>query len=546
MTTMLSLLISISLLQSAGVPSTGQRDTCEIRGRVTEKDTGLPIARAVIRIASLGGQASFTTRTDEEGRYEFTGLQPGQYSGFVDGGEFRGRYPMAALGSPAAPRGPIVLKPGEVRDGVDVALARGLAMTVRVVDEAGEPLSRIRVLLTEAGTRRQISSLSHTTDDRGLLRLFGLQPGRYIVCAEPFGAGLASSGNPDARGRERFLRTCYPSGGEGEPVRLEGADLDGIEIALKRGQTFSVSGIVLDATGAPAPIARLMLDRIERNGSSAQSIGVGADGRFRMSGVVPGDYAIRAEVGGPDRPEHRRDLEAAYVPIHLETSDLEDLVVSMARGVDVAGRITVEDPTAPLVFPPGMGTFLVSARFVDDPLPGLGGARTATATAQERVFILTGMFGRRLLDVANVPRGWYVRSIQYRGKEIIDEPTEFKAGTDPSELQVILSARGATISGRALDDRGNPVPAARVVVLPADLRRWRLAPFPGSVASAAGVFRVGPLRPGDYLVAALPPSIPPPRWDDKDLVARLADAAQRILLEADEERTIEVTVIKEQ
>ena len=544
MTTMLSLLFTIALLQGAGAPGPGQPDTCEMRGRVTEKDTGRPVAHVVVRLARLDGPGSFTTRTDEEGRYQFTGLQPGPYSGFVESGEFRGTHLRGLLGSAAASRGPITLKPGEVREGVDVALARGLAMTVRVVDDAGEPLSRIQAVASELGSRRQISSFAHTTDDRGLLRLFGLQPGRYIVCAEPFGGALGVPGNAGARGRERYLRTCYPSG-DGEAVRLEGADVDGIEIVLRRGRTFGVSGIVLDATGAPAPSAILLLDRIERNRTQGSSISVNADGRFRLSGVVPGDYAIRAEVGGPDRPEHRRDLEAGYVPIHVESSDIDELVVSMARGVDVAGRITLEDPTVPLAFPMGMGSFLISARFVDDPLPGLGGARTANASAQERVFVLTGIFGRRLLDVANVPRGWYVKSIQYRGKEIIDEPTEFKAGSDPSDLQVILSTRGATLSGRALDDRGNPVRGARVVALPADLRRWRLEPFTSSAASTEGTFRLGPLRPGDYLVAALPPSTPPPRWDDKSLVARLAEAAERIRLEADEERAIDVKVVRE-
>jgi len=58
-----------------------------------------------------------------------------------------------------------------------------------------------------------------------------------------------------------------------------------------------------------------------------------------------------------------------------------------------------------------------------------------------------------------VPRGWSVKSIRYDGKEIVDEPTEFNDNSDPSALEVVLSNRGAVVTGRVVDDSGNAVAA---------------------------------------------------------------------------------------
>jgi hypothetical protein len=135
-------------------------------------------------------------------------------------------------------------------------------------------------------------------------------------------------------------------------------------------------------------------------------------------------------------------------------------------------------------------------------LPGSGGLRHGHA-GEDRIFTLTGMFGKRTIDVANVPRGWYVKSIRYEGKDIIDVPTEFKAGTDPAALEIVLSSRGAVVAGRVLDDRGEPVRGARVIMLPADPARRNRLDLTYATASRAGTFRVGPQRGGDYLIIAL-------------------------------------------
>ena len=161
---------------------------------------------------------------------------------------------------------------------------------------------------------------------------------------------------------------------------------------------------------------------------------------------------------------------------------------------------------------------------------------------EERQFVLTGIFGRRTLELANVPRGWYVKSVRYEGHEIIDQPTELKAGTDPARLEVVLSNRGAVVTGRTVDDRGVPVGAARLFLFRADDVQSRVA---DARTSTDGTFRLGPVRGGDYLIVALPASAPPPRTGDWDRLARLAAIAQRLTLDDLDARMLDVRVVTE-
>ena len=65
-----------------------------------------------------------------------------------------------------------------------------------------------------------------------------------------------------------------------------------------------------------------------------------------------------------------------------------------------------------------------------------------------------------------------MKSIRYRGKDVIDTPTDFGASSDPAELEIIMSNRGAVLTGRVTDDAGNPVRGARVLVLSTNPDRW--------------------------------------------------------------------------
>ena len=546
----LPLIFLVAFLQDTSPPTAGappEERAAAIRGRITDKERGLPLTRAVVRLHKLDQSKPLYARTDDNGRYEFVGLAPGEYTGFVEPGEHRATHLTQPLADPATPRRRgIVLSPGEVREDVNIALPRALAITVRVVDEWGGPLSGLEINVMAAGTGRQVYGSFHPrqTDDRGRLRVYGLSPGSYSVCAEI--RRIGGSAQRTAAAQERFLSTCYPSTSnesEAEPVTLQRADVD-LEIRMRRGRTFSISGIVVDASGTPAPQAMALLNQYESRRSSGTTFNIGPDARFTITNVVPGDYAITAEIGGPHRPEHRREQENAFYPVRVDSSDVEGLVITTTKTIDVHGRVTLEDTTVPLPKPPGSAArLMVLARLANDWLSGTGSQRPGTMD-QDRRFVLDNMFGSRVLDFANVPRGWYVKSVRYQGKEIIDTPTEFVSDGGHPALEVILSTRGSVVTGRVLDDRGDPVSRGRVLMFRAgdDLRK--LEPFSSVAVSSSGAFRTGPVRAGEYLVVALPPGVASPDSRDHARLRDLMESANSVTLGAEEERTLDVNVIR--
>ena len=71
---------------------------CEIGGRVTDKETGQPIARAIVGISMNGGKTRLATRTDDEGVYRFTDLSARPVHGTRRTGEFRATHISTSIG----------------------------------------------------------------------------------------------------------------------------------------------------------------------------------------------------------------------------------------------------------------------------------------------------------------------------------------------------------------------------------------------------------------------------------------------------------------
>jgi hypothetical protein len=144
----------------------------------------------------------------------------------------------------------------------------------------------------------------------------------------------------------------------------------------------------------------------------------------------------------------------------------------MAKAVVVAGRVTLENGQPTIPRDPGSALLRVRARLSGDRLRSEGGSRDAPVGYGDRVFYLGRMFGTRTLEVLNVPRGWYVKSIQYEGKDITNTPVEFTGSRDPSRLEIVLSNRGGVVSGRVVDDREEAASGARVILFPANPEQW--------------------------------------------------------------------------
>jgi hypothetical protein len=527
-------LLSLILAQAVQ-PQTG---TAEIRGRVTDVETGAPLAGVAISVGRLG-EPSRSISSDASGAYRFTNLPAGRYHGGVIGNRYHGKYATFQSLLSDGRSSPLVLKDGEVRE-LNIALRRTRAILVRVVDEWGDPLSRISVTVRDARTGRFAGGdMRHRTDDLGRIRLFGLDSGRYTICTEPGTMGLPSDSGRDGLG---LLSTCYPSTTDprqAEVVAVDRTDVGELEIRVRTGATFTITGTVFDASGKPAVGARLGLSKYSSGGSATRGVAVDDQGRFKMTNLQAGEYAIEGSVGGRNRPDQRRPFEGTFLPLDVQ-SDL-DLVVHLQRSVDVNGRVTLEDSGTPLPKPPGSG-LMITTRLADDRLVGQGSSTSAMART-DWTFSLTNLFGARRLRVGNVPRGWYVKSVRYQAKEIIDRPVAFEDAREPRDVEIVLSSRGAVVAGRVLDAVGRPVRGARVVAVRAE------EPRPDDTfqvsASPNGTYRLGPLRDGEYFLFARPAGAAILQSGDWDRLKLLLKSAVRISLGPLEERAVDLTVIED-
>jgi hypothetical protein len=475
--------------------------TAVIRGQVTDKETGAPMPRALVtmRLLAQGNRVSQSI-ADHDGRFEFVNLATGRYEVSATAGEHRGGYLRASYQERPVPAGvtpTLTLKDGEIRTDITIALPRALAVSGRVVDEFGDPLAGVNTSLIPLGAESRGSfQRGGTTDDLGMFRLYGVMPGRYLVCTQVEFTDMLSRGE-GAAPSERFASTCYPSAlqqSDGQPVVVGTSDVDGIEIRMRKSRAFSISGTVVDSTGAP--VANPSVTLVHFRGDGAASTGSSAPGgAFLFRGLLPGEYAVEAS-SGADRV---RQDERGFVSLQVANEDITNVVVTLQKAASVSGRILFED-TAPSL-PPG-NAITISPQPVRRAMyiP----SRPATVDA-DHAFTLTDLFGPNRLNVQGLPRGWAVKSIRYRGQDITGTAAEFATDTN-QQVEITLTSRLAVVSGTVMDDSAKPAAGALVMMLPADPKRWTaefLYQYPRTGVSRDGRFALPGVVAGDYLLVAI-------------------------------------------
>jgi hypothetical protein len=377
---------------------------------------------------------------------------------------------------------------------------------------------------------------SRQTDDRGAFRVFGLVPGRYRICADL---------DTDFMERtEAFVRTCYPSTAvedESPAVTLAAGENSEIEIRMLRTRVFTLSGTIVDVSGAPAARAFVTFSRILKDGAGGgRGWQIDETGRFTVGGLPPGDYGIYASIGGSSYGEDdRREPKAGYVSVAL-TSDVENMVIPMTRPAKVAGRVAFEDS------PPRQPLSLRVTPVDALPVYGMNRLRRGTASVREDLtFVLEDLYGQQFLNVEGLGSEWVVKSIRHRNEDITGLPVEYKSTSDPNDLQIVLTSRVARVVARIVDETGKPTKDGRVMLFPADPRQWvrALGTVQQGIRQKDGSYLVAPIRAGEYFVVA---SAAEDVIDtvDRSRMEALAKAAERITLSEHEERQIELRVVR--
>lgn len=342
------------VIPAAPDPGPAPKGTGAITGSVTDAVSGRAIAGAIVALENrVPGQPrrSYSQVTTPKGRFAFVDLPASDTyflttgkTGYLDSGYNRP--------DPRGPGAPIALADGQWIHDVRVTMALPGSISGVVADERGAPIvgAYVRVLpqVLISGRTQWLAGSVAVTDDRGVYRIPGLGPGKYLVSVPsvqatlPVGAAIRTPGAwsgtsmadlrmaSDAAKAERLVvdagdgeqvvvgryatspisadgrRTAYPitfypnvpTPAAATPVDLRTSeDRAGVDFSLQPVRTSRVSGVV---QGPPDAVGNLLLRLLPvgleefGQGSEAATTVTLADGRFTFFDVPEGSYILEA------------------------------------------------------------------------------------------------------------------------------------------------------------------------------------------------------------------------------------------------------------
>ena len=302
--------------------------TAIIRGHVFDGASGQPLRKAQVRAFSPELRENRLAITDNNGAYEIKNIAAGRYTLNAN----KGSYVNLQYGQtrPFEQGKPLEVLNGQTVEKIDFKLPRGAVVTGRVVDENGEALSDVQVVIMRyqyvAGRRQLQPGRFGTTNDIGEFRLFGIPPGQYFVTAT-----LRTPGGPNdapTDDRSGYAPTYYPGTtnvSEAQRITLTvGQTMSDINIALTPTRLARISGAAVDSDGKPLQSAIILLAQMS-GPMIISSIGsqMKPDGTFTIANVAPGEYVVRAMVNTGNLLTASQELIQANVTVSGD--DINDL-----------------------------------------------------------------------------------------------------------------------------------------------------------------------------------------------------------------------------
>lgn len=534
-------------------PGEPERGTAAIRGQVLAADTGAPLRRAQIRVMSQtpGGGASMA-QTDAQGRFEVVQLAAGRYTVMAS----RSGYVSMQFGqrAPNQPGTPIEIADGQQMDKLNFVLARGGAISGRIVDDFGEPVSSVQVTVQRyaymGGVRRLVGAGSEggmdRTDDLGQFRIHSLPPGEYYLSAtlrtmEFMGSNMTAMPGTS----EGFAPTYFPgttSAAEARRITVRaGQDVTNMSFALVSARMGRISGRVTTSAGEPLAGGQIMIaprsDDVIGMPFGMTGAQIRADGTFQTGALAPGNFTLIVQARDPMDPNG----EVARADVQVSGEDVLDVFIVTGRAGIVRGRIVSDDGTE-LPFKPAQVRIFTQPRE-----PGrVGFGMRPSRVNDDWSFELTGLTEpvRLTVSLADVPGGgWVPRHAWKDNADLLDTAVEIGPGQTVEDVEVVLSRKVTELSGLVTDDRQQPVTDASVVIFPDDKERWTFGSRYLRLVrpDTNGKYAVR-LTPHDGYRAIVVRGLEDGQFSDPEFLARALDYATAFRLAEGETKALNLTL----
>jgi hypothetical protein len=558
---------------AAATPPAQSLGMAVLSGSVVIAGSGEPARKARVTLSGQELRDDRIVATDDRGRFTFPALPAGRYTlSASKPGHVSVTYGQRRPGA-GRPGTPIQLGDGQKLI-VILQMPRGCVISGTVLDENGEPTpgTQIRALryTMQSGQHRLQQAGSGTTDDRGIYRIYGLQPGDYLVCAMPRNTGTPAVDLERMQAEITALRQSI------EAVRREQAAMMMERLAAVQAQlatddesTAGYAPVYYPGTTVAASAASIALGvgeeklgvdfqlqvvpvaRIEGtvvgpvepqnvqvtlintadavSGIGNSSTRPGRDSHFALMNVPPGQYTLmaRATVGRGGADQVRLWASADIV---VDGRSVSNVVLALQNGVTVSGRIDFQGTSRQAPADPSRIRVTLTPVAATAATRELATAAPGRVDASGRFTIGSVVPGRYRLSASGVG-GWFVESAVIGGQDTLDFPVEIKGGQNITGAAITMTDQQSELSGVVANDRGQAVPDYSIVVYPADERFWgaesrRIR----SVRPATdGTFKITNLPPGEYRIApAIDPE--PGAWYDSAFLQQLDSASERFSL----------------
>jgi uncharacterized GH25 family protein len=408
-----------------------------------------PMARLLE--ASRGSAANlFDGTSDAKGRFAVAHLPAGTWELTVKAAGFA---PLTVPGL-AVPEGKGATDLGTV------VLSPGAAVEGQVVDPDGKPIEGAEI---RALTHGAIGNMFVISRDPGAADAFTAADGAFRL-------------EDRAPGQALDLTVSHPGYGQGKAQGVAVPSAEPVRIVLQ--PTARVSGRVLGKDGKGIAGARVTLSEMVTMNMGGRSMmrpgnwkpGVtDEDGAFSYSDVSPGNVEVRAEA-----PRHQAaELKGLEAKPGQELTGVELLLPAAAI---VEGRVVSPD---------------------GQPVPGAEVTVTKTDSAQgigfSDIITQTDGDGRYILD--GVPPGPRTLEARAEGYRRAVRDLEVKEGDTTADFTL---ESGFQVSGRVIDEAGNPVVSAQLLMMAGRSFTGVLSALSGP----DGTFHFDGVQPGTFRLTA--------------------------------------------
>jgi len=556
-------LLTTLLITQVGPP----RASGAIEGSVVDSITMLPIANAPITLST--GTSQIDAVTDQTGRFLIPNLSPGAYvvaSAVEDyfGPEITNYvYVMESQTSHTT----LTMVPAATIGG-------------NVVDDSGAPLVNAAVQVMRVTYRNGIPAIEsaggQASDENGRYRVNRLRPGEYYVAALPKTGGS-------------LIRTFSPNAidlSQATMIRIHaGEEIGGINIALRKGDLFRVSGQIVSAipdfdakTSAMSTVTLLSHANGLQDSSFSSSMTISmlgeASGRFELANIFPGVYDVFASLADI------RGSGIAYgrTTVTVNGADVENIPVTVHRGVDIQGIVTIDGGASPSfnsvrisLQAEGNAARLAGyqqlSRF--QPTVASDGSFTIPAVPEGQYRIQVAFappappparpIANRSVDpfapdptpppslvsvpLAGAPLGpnAYVADILQGGMTVYN--TGISVGTQAFDpLDVRVRTDGGSVEGIVLNDKLVAFAGATVVLAPMVQHRQNPALYRVAISDETGHFTMSAIRPGDYKLLAWD-SITPGAYMNAEILSNYVEKEYPVTVAGNIRVQTRVTVI---